>query len=127
MKKMLIGVAAAFAVALTSGCASSQPTTSTAALQQKVLAAEVAYEAPLALALAYNALPRCTSPKTVQLCSDPGAVAQIRKANKAIVTAFGAATSLAATPGVTDSAVTAAIAAATDLIGPLQSILNLYK
>lgn len=127
MKRLLIGLVAAFAVALTSGCAVSQPTTSTAALQQKVLAAEVAYEAPLTLALAYNARPRCTVPKTVQLCSDPDVVAQLRKANAAVVTAFGAAMTLAATPGVTDSAVTAAIAVATDAIGPLQSILNLYK
>ncbi len=110
-----------------SACASKEPTTSTAALQQKVLAAEVAYEVPLRLALAYNARPRCTVPKTITLCSEPTVVAELRRTNHNVQTAFAAAMNLASTPGVTESAVTASIAAATQAIGPLQSILDSYK
>ncbi len=110
-----------------SACVSKEPTTSTAALQQKVLAAEIAYEIPLSLAVAYNKRPRCAVPKTVVLCSEPVVVDELRKANHNVMTAFGAAMNLAATPGVTDSAVTAAIATATQAIGPLQQILDSYQ
>ena len=122
MKSLLLAVAAFAMVA----CASAQPTTSTAALQQKVLAAEVAYEVPLAVAVAYNKRPRCTVPKTITLCSEQNVVVELRRANRAVRTAFDAAMDLASVPGVTDSAVTAAIAVATSAIGPLQSIIDQY-
>lgn len=124
MKKSLLILVALFGL---TACPANQPTVTTAALQQKVLAAEVAYEVPLALALAYNNRPRCTTPPTVVFCSDPAVVDVIRKTNHNIQTALAAAMTLASTPGVTDSAVTAAIASATQLIGPLQSILDSYK
>lgn len=127
MIRYLASLAAVAVIALISACASAQPTTSTAALQQKVLAAEVGYESLLKVAVAYNALPRCTTPKTVVVCSDPATVAVIRKANTDVMTAFGAAMSIASTPGVSDSAVTAAIAVATQAIGPLQAILDSLK
>lgn len=124
MKKYLLIVVASLSLA---ACASAQPTTNTAALQQKVLAAEVAYEAPLSWAVAYNQRPRCTVPKTIVLCSDPNIVVQLRRANHAVMEAFGAAMKIASTPGVTESAVVAAIAVANDAIGPLQNIMNAYK
>lgn len=130
MKSTATAILAAILLALgLAGCAnpSATPTVSTGALQQKVLAAEVAYEAPLALAVAYNKRPRCTAPKTIVLCSEPAAVEQLRKANHAVMEAFGAAMKIASTPGVSESAVVAAIAVATDAIGPLQNILNAYK
>lgn len=105
-------------------CAGSTQAQSTAALQQKVLAAEVAYEAPLAVAIAYNQRPRCTVPITVVLCSDPGVVAKLRLANHDIVKAFDSAMAVASTPGVSESAVTAAIAVATNSIGTLQQIIS---
>ncbi len=124
MRKILSAFVVLFAL---SACAQAQPTVTTAALQQKVLAAETAYEIPLAIAVAYNKRPRCTVPPIVVLCSDPAVVAQLRKANTNVMTAFGAAMSLASTPGVTDNAVTAAIATATQAIGPLQTILDSYQ
>lgn len=129
IKRFISAASAIIAAGLLAACSTGQqtPTVSTAALQQKVLAAEVAYEVPLALAIAYNKRPRCTVPKTIVLCSDQSAVDEIRKANHAVVKAFGAAMDVAGTPGVTESAVTAAIAVATNAIGPLQSILNSYK
>jgi hypothetical protein len=130
MKSTATAILAAISLALMlGGCAgpSASPTTNTAALQQKVLAAEVAYEAPLALAVAYNKRPRCTVPPTIVLCSEPVVVEQLRKANHAVMTAFGAAMNVASTPGVSESAVVAAIAVATDAIGPLQTILSAYK
>ncbi len=123
MRKLL----SIIALSLLAGCASTNPTASTASLQQKVLAAEVAYEIPLALAVAYNKRPRCTVPPTIKLCSEQSVVEQLRKANHNVMTAFGAAMTLASTPGVTDSAVTASIAVATQAIGPLQTILDSYQ
>lgn len=126
MKALISTVLIAFALTACAG-PNATPTTSTATLQQKVLAAEVAYEAPLALAVAYNKRPRCTVPPTITLCSDAAVVEKLRKANHAVMTAFGAAMTVASTPGVSESAVTAAIVVATNAIGPLQTILSSYK
>lgn len=130
MRKYLASIAVLMAL---SGCQSSAqtpptpPTTQTAALQQKVLAAEVAYEAPLAAAIAYNKLPRCTAPKTVVLCSEPAVVDKLRTANHDVIRAFDAAMTIASTPGVSESAVTAAIVTATNLVGVLQDVLSQTK
>jgi hypothetical protein len=107
-----------------SACAQGVSGNDTAALQQKVLVAEIAYEAPLRIVVAYNERPRCNG--TVTLCSDPAAVVMIRNANRSIREAFIAAYKVAATPGVSESAVVAAIAVATNGIGTMQSILTRY-
>lgn len=121
-----LGVLAAMALA---ACASAQsaPTPSTAELQMKVLIAQSAYEIPLRVAVAYNKRPRCTVPATVIVCSDADVVAELRKANDAIMSGFTAAMAIASTPGASESAVTLAIAVATNAIGPLQAILDAYK
>jgi len=124
MRLIVLAALAAFAVG---GCASpaatQTPVASTAALQQKVLAAEVAYEAPLEVAIAYKNRPRCTTPRTIQLCSDQEIVDQIRKINHDVMAAFSVAMSVASTPGASESAVTAAIAVATNSIGLLQTVI----
>lgn len=126
MTRIIAAIVLAFAV---TACAqpSTTPTVNTAALQQKVLEAETSYEVPLRLAIAYNQRPRCTVPPTVIVCSDVGVISQLRKANHNIITAFDAAMTVASTPGVSESAVVAAIAVATNLIPPLQKILDSYK
>jgi hypothetical protein len=69
------------------GCAgpSAMPTQSTAAHQQKVLVAEVAWRAQTAI-LAYKARPLCTTPRTVLTCKIDAAMAELRKINRAAVT-----------------------------------------
>jgi len=106
---------------------SPQPTVNTAAAQKMVLEAEIAYEAVLTVAVAYNKRPRCTEPRTIITCSDPTIVAKLRTANDQITKALFAAMNVASTPGVTESAVVAAIAVATQGIPVLQSILASAK
>jgi len=104
-----------------------QPTASTASAQKMVLQAEIAYEALLTLAVAYNQRPRCTEPRTIITCSDPTIVARLRVINAHIMESFVAAMNVASTPGVTESKVVAAIAVATQGIPVLQSILESAK
>jgi hypothetical protein len=104
-----------------------QPTLSTVAAQKIVLQAEVAYEAVLLTAVAYNNRPRCTTPRTVVTCSDPEVVGMLRKTNHNIMLAFDKARTIASVPGVTQDAVTAAVAAATIGIPAFQKILDTYK
>lgn len=106
---------------------SPQPTLNTAAAQKLVLEAEIAYEAVLTVAVAYNKRPRCTEPRTVVTCSDPAIVAKLRAANDQISRALFAAMNVASTSGVTESKVVAAIAVATQGIPALQSILDSAK
>lgn len=113
--------------ALLAACAVAQPTPSTAELQQKVLVAQIAYEAPLTLAVAYNKRPRCTVPKTITLCSEQAVVEELRKANDAAIAAFDSAMKLASIPGITNDKVVAAIAIATQSVQLVQNIVNIYK
>ena len=106
---------------------SPQPTMGTAKAQKMVLQAEVAYEALLNLAVAYNQRPRCTQPRTIITCSDPVIVARLRVINAHITESLSAAMNIASTPGVTESAVTAAIAVAMQGIPVIQSILDSAK
>ena len=103
---------------------STSPTVDTVAAQKMVLEAQIGYEALLTVAVAYNKRPRCTEPRTVVTCSDPAIVAKLRTVNTQIVSGFTAAMNIASTPGVTTSAVTAAIAVATQGIPTLQTILD---
>lgn len=105
----------------------STPTTDTASLQKMVLEAEVAYEVPLMFAIAYNKRPRCTVPRTIITCSDEGVVLTLRKINHEIVLGLDNAMKIASTPGVSRSAVIAAVAVATNLIPQLQAILDSNK
>lgn len=114
---------------LLSACATpvTTPTVSTAALQQKVLLVEVAYEAPLAVAVAYNNRPRCATPRTVVTCSEPSVVAELRKANHAVMAAFAVAMTVASTPGVSEGDVSAKLSLAVSAIGQFQSVIDAYN
>ena len=125
--KVLRMIAAGAMLCLLAACASAQPTASTAELQQKVLVAQIGYEAPLSLAIAYNKRPRCTVPKTVVLCSEQSVVDELRKAIAAVMACFDTAMKLASTPGVSESKVIGAIAVATESVSLVSSIVNIYK
>lgn len=110
------------------GCATpAKVPFSQAEAQSRVLQAETYYEAVLTVAVAYNQRPRCTAPKTVTLCSDPGAVAEIRKANQVALAAFGAAANTANTPNITADAVNAAITAATNATVAFNTVVSTYR
>ena len=78
------------------------------------------------MAVTYNNLPRCGAPTSPPVCSDPGAIIAIRKANTAAQAALDAAETTVRTPGVTASVATAATVSATNAVAALQSILTLY-
>lgn len=89
--------------------------------------AKAAYAATLTLAVAYNERPRCTTPKTVQLCSEQNIVDQLRRASAAADNATQAAEnavrSLGAQPTVVQTAVTASETAVT----AFQTIVTIYN
>lgn len=109
---------------LLGACAAPAPNASTASLQQKVLIAETAYEAPLAVAIAYNKRPRC--PKAV-ICSEQNVVDQLRKVNRTVQATFAEAMQYASIPGIAESKVTAALAVAYNGMASLQSIIDAYN
>lgn len=116
-------------VAFVAACAAPAPTptASTAALQQKVLLAETAYEAPLAIAIAYNKRPRCTVPVTIVTCSEPAVVAEMRRINRAIMVVFEKAMRIASTPGVSEGAVMTQLVIAAGLQNDIQNVIAAYN
>lgn len=127
MKKLLAIGAFLLLAACGAGQPSPAPTVSTAALQQKVLLAEVAWEGAQDVIIAYNKRPRCTEPRTVITCSDQRAMNELRKLNRAVMSGFDTAMKLASTPGVTESSVIAAMAVAQTGIPGVQAIIATYK
>jgi len=118
--KRLIAIVALLAV----GACAATPSTPSSASQ--IYAAKNTFEAALIVGVRYNALPRCGAPTSPPLCSDASAVAAIRKANVAAQAALDAAETTVRTPGVTSSVAAAAVVAATNAVGAMQAILNLY-
>lgn len=97
------------------------------AFEQKVLAAETAYEGVLDVAIAYNKRPPCTTPPTVIVCRDPTIVAALRAGNHAVMAGFVIAMNVAKTPGVSEVDVTSALAAAAQAVSQFQSTLAKAK
>ena len=133
MRVLKIGLslilAQGLAILLVAACAApgTAPTANTAALQQKVLIAEIAYEAPLSVAVAYNKRPRCTVPRTIVTCSEPTVVDQTRKINRSAMVVFDRARQIAGTPGVSEGQVMAQLTIAASLTSDLQAVIAAYN
>lgn len=69
---------------------------------QRIYALQADYNALLAVAVAYESRPRCAGPPRLD-CSDPGAVAEIRKADTDAHAVLRAAQAVARTPGASPS------------------------
>ncbi len=125
MKKTLLAIAAA--ALLLGGCSpASTPTASTAALQQKVLYAELGWEGAQTLILAYKGRPVCTTPRTVATCKTEAGMTELRRINRAAVAGLDTGMKLASTPGITEDKVTAAIAVATTGVAGVQAAIAAY-
>jgi len=120
---------AVLALALLAGCAtpSATPTANTAALQQKVLVAEIGWEGAQKAILFYKERPTCTTPRTVIVCKTDAGMAELRRINRAAVAGLDTGMKLASTPGVTEDKVTAAIAIATTGVSGVQAVIDAYS
>jgi hypothetical protein len=92
----------------------------------QVYSLQVAYKAPLLLAVAYNQRPRCDAPKAPVVCSDRGVVEQLRHANDAAVATLTAAENVARA-SASRAGVALAITAAENAIKAVSAILATYK
>jgi hypothetical protein len=90
-------------------------------------AAEAGFVSALALAAQYTDLPRCGQPAAPPLCSDPSAVAEIRKAAKSGRAIIEAAIATITTPGVTTDVAKAAAAGAVNAAAALRQVLATYN
>lgn len=114
------------ALALLAGCATGA-TGATPSQQNVVLASKNSLVGAQTLAIQYTSLPRCGAPTSPPLCSDAAVVTGIRKANSDAVVALDAAEKAVRDPTATSSAINEAIAAATNAITALQTIVANHK
>lgn len=118
MKHLVIGF-----VLLLAACASMEAKSPA----QRVYAIQADYNALLSAAVAYESQPRCVEGQSrVNPCSDPKAVAEIRKGDDAAAAALKAAQDTVRTPGATANAVSLALTGASNAVAALRSILTTY-
>lgn len=119
MKRLAVIVLLGLLSACSSGATPSQ--------QNVVLASKNTLVAAQTLAIQYTSLPRCGAPTAPPLCSDAGVVTSIRKANADAVVALDAAEKVVRDPTATSSAINEAIAASTNEVNALQTIVANHK
>lgn len=90
-------------------------------------AAEAGFVSSLAIAVNYTNLPRCGQPASPPICSDPSAVAEIRKAATSGRTVINAAIATITAPGVTTDAAKAAATGAVNAAAALRDVLATYN
>ncbi|HEY2070695.1 MAG TPA: hypothetical protein VGG48_14150 [Rhizomicrobium sp.] len=96
------------------------------AAQAAVYQARAKYDGVfLSAAAGYSLLPTCGSPGASKLCSDPGIVTQLRKADASIGVAFDGAEKIAATNGATDTV--SLLADANTAIDTVGTVITVYK
>jgi flagellar hook-basal body complex protein FliE len=108
------------------GCQSPKTVDMTVAAKS-AYTAKATYAAALTLAVAYNARPRCTEPKTVQLCSDQNIVDQLRKASAAADNATQAAENAVRSLGAQPTVVQTAVTASETAVAAFQTIVTIYN
>ncbi|WP_316978034.1 hypothetical protein [Shumkonia mesophila] len=106
---------------LLGACASMQAETPA----QRVFAAQADFNAPLAVAVAYESQPRCLEGQS-QLagCSDPAVVDILRSAYRDAAAALAAAQTAVRTPGIAESKVALAVAAARAAVDVFVAVVN---
>ena len=89
---------------------------------QRIFALKSDYRAVLALAVAYESLPRCPG-ATVPLCSGPAVVAELRRADRRAEVALDGAEQVVRSPAASEGAVALALEAARAAVAALRQIL----
>lgn len=114
MKRIIIVALAAFLAACT--------TPSTPA--QAIYAAHGGYATALAVAVAYKNLPDCALPSAPVLCKKMAVLDVVQKADDVAYATLTGAQATIRTPGVEDSRIKLAVAAATNAVAAFQSIVQ---
>lgn len=120
MRKLLVAVA----ILALSACVTI-PEKSTPA--QKVFAATGVYDAALTVAVAYKRLPPCTATPKPILCSDAGVVATLQKADNVAFEALKSAQTVVRSTSSTQSALSTAVAWATEAANAFSRIAAAAK
>ncbi len=89
---------------------------------QRVFALKSDYRAALAVAVAYESLPRCPI-VTTPFCSEPGVVSVLRQADRQAELALDGAEQVVRSPATSESAVALALEAARSAVAVLRQIL----
>ena len=89
---------------------------------QRVFALKSDYRAALAVAVAYESLPRCPI-VTTRFCSEPGVVSVLRQADRQAELALDGAEQVVRSPATSESAVALALEAARSAVAVLRQIL----
>lgn len=92
--------------------------------QQTVFAAEASYEAALKVAVAYESLPRCTTPPVMALCSRADIVDVLRDADDSVAAAIDAAEKTVRTPGFGDDVYNSAAISAKNAAEAFSTMAN---
>lgn len=94
---------------------------------QKVFAATGVYETALTVAVAYKRLPPCTATPKPILCSDVGVVATLQKADNVAFEALKSAQTVVRSTSSTQSALSTAVAWATEAANAFSRIAAAAK
>lgn len=94
---------------------------------QAVYLAEGDFAAAVRIELAYDSLPRCTTPKATKICSDITIMRKVRKADDVAWAALQAAQAAVQTPGFGDNNIATAVASATALTTAFINITDTLK
>lgn len=95
--------------------------------KQRVFALKSDYSALLTAAVAYESQPRCLPEQSrFNPCSDPKAVAEMRRADVAAFAAIDSAEKAVYAPGATDNSTNLALSGAISAVGALRTILITY-
>lgn len=116
MRKLLC-IAATMLVAACASVVAESPS-------QRVFALEADYASLLSAAETYESLPRCAPGDSTIACSDVHAVERIRQADNVAAAALDAAEATVRDPVVTEGGVEAALTAAANALGALETILT---
>lgn len=93
--------------------------------QYKVLGISSDYNAMLAIAVAYNKLPRC-GPAAPKICSKQNVVVILRQTNRTASAALTAAENMVREPGIAASKATLSVTAAREAVTLMSAILQQY-
>ncbi len=118
MKHLFRRLLAVWLLAALAACASLEAETPA----QRVFALKSDYRAALAVAVAYESLPRCPI-VTTSFCSEPGVVSLLRQADRRAELALNGAEQVVRSPAASESAVALALEAARSAVAVLRQVL----
>jgi len=130
MKMIRVLVVSMLCAGMLGACASGSmalPAQSIDQAKKTVLVVSLSYNVALAVAVAYNKLPRCEQLGAPLLCSKTAVVVQLRKANEAASASLDAAESAVQRIGESPTVVNAAVVSAQSALDAFKKVLVVYN